>query len=85
MGRPGRREKVTTKGVGIRWKTYGENHRIYVGFCDFRMPVGVHFGDPGQHKNKKWDVCLVTFLGWGPGGFWGTFWMLFGCFLLLVL
>ena len=67
---------MTTKGVEILWKTYGENKRIYVGFCDFRMPLGVHFGDPGQQKNQNKRVFLVTFLGWGPGGFWNAFWKL---------
>ena len=73
--------QVTTKGVGILWKTYGENNRIYVVFCDFRVPLGFHFGDPEQHQQKNKDVFLVTFLGWGPGGLWDAFWMLFGCFV----
>ena len=72
---------MTTKGVEILWKTNGENNRIYVGFCDFRVPLGVHVGDQGQHKKKNKGVLFVTFLGWGPGGFWDAFWVLFGCFL----
>ena len=45
------------------------------------MPLGVHFGDQGQHKKQNEGIVLVIFLGWGPGGFWDAFWLLFGCFL----
>ena len=45
------------------------------------MPLRTHFGDQGHLKKQNTGVCLVTFLGWGPGGFWDAFWVLFGCFL----
>ena len=73
---------MTTKGVKILWKTDGENNRIHAVFCDFWVPLGVHFGDQGQHKTQNKGVFLVTFfLGWGPGGFWDAFWVFFGCLL----
>ena len=65
---------MTTKGVEILCKTNGENHRIYVGFCDFRAPLGVHFGDPGQHKNTNYNVFLVTGVGSGMVLFVDAFW-----------
>ena len=85
VGYPGRREKVTTQGVKTLWKTDGENHRIYVLFCDSWVPLGVHFGDQGQHKTQNKGVFLVTFSGVGSGRVLGcfldAFWMLFGSFL----
>ena len=42
-------------------------------FVDFRVPLGVNFGDQGQHKKLNKGGFFVTFLGWGPGGFWSAF------------
>ena len=76
---------MTTKGVKILWKTDGENNRIYAVFCDFWVPLGVHFGDQGQHKKQNKGVFLVTFSGVGSGRvlgcFLGAFLMFFECFL----
>ena len=72
---------MTTKGVKILWKTDGENHRIYDVFCDFWVPLGVHFGDQGQHKKQNKGVFLVTFSGVGSGRILECFLVLFGCFL----
>ena len=76
---------MTTEGVKILWKTDGENNRIYAVFCDFRVALGVNFGDQGQHKTQNKGVFLVTFSGMGSGRVLGcfldAFWMLFGCFL----
>ena len=72
---------MTTKGVKILWKTDGESNRIYVVFCDFWVPLAIHFGDQGQHKKKRVS-CWLPFLGWGPGGFWDAFWLFFGKFLV---
>ena len=77
---------MTTKGVKILWKTDGEHNRIHAVFLDFWVPLGVHFGDQGQHKNQNKGVFLVTFSGVGSGRVLGcflvAFWMLFGCFLV---
>ena len=73
---------MTTKSVGILWKTCGENNRIYICFCDFRVPVGVHFGDPGQHKNKNQGVVVDYFSGVGSGWVLGWFLDVFLLFLV---
>ena len=69
---------MTTKGVEILWKTNGENNRIFVGFCDFRVPLGVHFGDQGQHKKQNKSVFVGYFSGVGSG-------RVLGCFLVAFL
>ena len=77
---------MTTEGVKILWKTDGENNRIYAVFCDFWAPLGVHFGDQGQHKTQNKGVFLVTFSGVGSGRVLGcvldALSMLFSRFLL---
>ena len=77
---------MTTKGVKTLWKTDGQHNRISVVFCDFWVPLGVHFGDQGQHKKQNKSAFLVTFSGVGSGRvlgcFWGAFVMLF-CILLV--
>ena len=77
---------MVKKGVRNLWKTYGEHNRIYVGFCYFRMALGVHFGDPGQHKNTNNVFVFGYFTGVGSGRVLGcfldAFWMLFGTLLV---
>ena len=84
-GAPRKTRKGDNKGVKILWKTDGENNRICAVFCDFWVPLEVHFGDQGQHKKQNKGVFLVTFSGVGSGRVLGcflvAFWMLFGCFL----
>ena len=70
---------MTTKGVKILRKTDGENNRIYAVFCDFWVPLGVHFGDQGQHQKLNKGVFLVTFSGVGSGRVLGSFWLFFRC------
>ena len=75
---------MTTKGVGIVWKTNGEHNRIYVVFCDFRVPLVDHFRGQGHHTKQNKGVVFCYFSGMGSGRvlecFWGVFLMLFGTF-----
>ena len=73
---------MTTEGVKILWKTDGENNRIYAVFCDFWAPLGVHFGDQGQHQTQNKGVFLVTFSGVGSGRVLGCFRGASSCFLV---
>ena len=73
---------MTTKGVGILWKTYGENHQICVGFCDFRLPLGFHVGDPGQHQGVLVGYFSAVGSGRVLGCFLDGFLVLFGTLLV---
>ena len=62
-----------TKGVEILWKTIRENTRICIVFCDFRVPLVVHFADRGQHKKQNEGVFLLLFWDGVREGFGALF------------
>ena len=44
-----------------------------VAFCDFRVPLVIHFGDQGQHKKQNTSVFVGYFSGVGSGRVLGCF------------
>ena len=68
-------------------KFFGKPTEKIIEFLLFFVIYGCLWGSiletQGSMKTKNKSVFLVTFLGWGPGGFWDAFWMLSGSFLVI--